>query len=127
MIMDRFVANSFFSSLDVSNLNSDITRLGARLNIKSLKPMVLRENHPGNGLLFQSEVKSLIDLKSQLQPKDQTITYFGLKKIEIVEFLQSLDNRAIDRVLPIGEALSFTSIWDGYDLFQEFTRKILVR
>jgi hypothetical protein len=127
MIMDRFVASSLFTSLDKSKVNSDITKIGARLNIRNLKSKILRDHHPGNGLLLQLEISSLNKLSQQLQAKDQTITYFGLQKNEIISFLKKIDNRAIDRVLPIGDALSFTSIWDGYDLYDQFTRKILIK
>jgi len=30
----------------------------------------------------------------------------------------------VDRVVPIGQALSFSNIWDGHDLLREFCREI---
>ena len=35
---------------------------------------------------------------------------------------QRLNGNAIDRVVPIGQALQFHRFWDGYDLLQEFCR-----
>jgi len=35
--------------------------------------------------------------------------------------------RGIDRVVPFGQALSFASVWDGYDLLTEFTRLTTLR
>ena len=35
-------------------------------------------------------------------------------------------NRGIDRVVPIGNALDFNSIWDGYDLVEQFSRKVSI-
>ena len=114
-------------SIGKGTKNSDITKFGTRLDIKSLRHELLREFHPGNGLLFELEIDCLNDLSDHLQPKDQTISYFGLSKEEILSFLRIIDSRAIDRFLPIGESLNFSPIWDGYDLYRSFTRQILIK
>jgi hypothetical protein len=37
-----------------------------------------------------------------------------------------LQGRGIDRIVPFGDALSFGTLWDGYDLLAELTRTISV-
>ena len=56
--------------------------------------------------------------------KDQTITAHGFTDEELTAFARSLHGRGVDRIVPFGEALSFGSLWDGYDLLAELTRTI---
>ena len=59
--------------------------------------------------------------------KYQTLTYFGLSKNVLRNFI--LDNRleGIDRIVPIGQALDINFFWDGYDLNKILTRIIDIR
>jgi hypothetical protein len=45
--------------------------------------------------------------------------YFGLSKDELDELATLSFGRGIDRIVPIGAALNFDYIWDGYNLFDE--------
>ena len=36
----------------------------------------------------------------------------------------ALYGRGIDRIVPFGQALSFGTLWDGFDLLAELTRTI---
>jgi hypothetical protein len=58
--------------------------------------------------------------------KDQTLTAHGFTSEELTAFARSLHGRGIDRIVPFGEALSFGSLWDGYDLLAELTRTVQV-
>ena len=42
-------------------------------------------------------------------------------------FARTLPTRAIDRIVPIGTALDFSAVWDGYDLFQILSREVVVQ
>ena len=66
----------------------------------------------------------LADLSLFAKAKDQTLTYFGFEKEELKNLVRTLRGKAIDRIVPVGQALDFTTVWDGYDLFGEFTRRI---
>ena len=35
--------------------------------------------------------------------------------------------RGLDRVVPIGEALAFDTVWDGFDLVDDMLRRVRVR
>lgn len=126
MVMDRFVATSFFSSLNLGALTSSYTEVGSKMDVFSLDSPHFRTHHPGNGLFLELELKSLKQLSSFLNSKDQTISHYGFSQASLELFIKSIQNRSIDRVLPIGKALSFTSVWDGYDLYEVFTRKVLL-
>jgi hypothetical protein len=83
-----------------------------------------RDDHPGNGSLVQFFLPQLVDLARHVRPKDQTLSVYGFTAGEVVDLLASLSNRGLDRVVPIGQALEFGNIWDGYDLIDSMSRKI---
>jgi hypothetical protein len=81
-----------------------------------------QRHHPGGGLFFQAHLENLTDVTRFLQRRDQTLTWFGFTPRELYCLVKSLNGRAIDRIVPIGQALQFHRFWDGYDLLQEFCR-----
>jgi hypothetical protein len=83
-------------------------------------------SHPGAGLLFEARVESLTDLVPFVDRKDQTLTAHGFSQEELTAFARSLQGRGIDRIVEFGDALSFSSLWDGYDLLAELTRTVAI-
>lgn len=76
----------------------------------------------GAGTLCHIRVDALSDIAGAVRRRDQTLAQFGFTAAELDEFLTAVGGRGIDRVVPFGSALTFASIWDGYDLLREFTR-----
>ena len=81
----------------------------------------------GGGLFYQMHVDTLMDLVPHIQRADQTLAAFGFNQTELRGFVGALQGRGIDRIVPFGQALQFSRIWDGYDLLQEFTRRVSVQ
>ncbi len=77
-----------------------------------------------SGTFFQINIKSLLDLKKYVTKKCQTVTYYGLKKNDIENFLILNNVKGIDRVVPIGSALDMDVIWDGYNMINSLSREI---
>ena len=127
MIMDRFVASNFLSAINLSKRVNSAIDYPTRLKVHDLNSQILREIHPGNGLFYETEVQNIDQIAKQVKNTDQTLTYFGLDNSEISDLLSLISNRGLDRILPIGEALDFSVIWDGYDLIEAFTRKVVIR
>jgi len=98
----------------------------SRVKIKDMN-MEMREKHCGGGLFFELETAKLNDLILFLKDKDQTLSYFGFSREQLIDFTKSLSNRSIDRIVPIGQSLNFEGIWDGNDLLMHFTREIVIR
>ena len=73
----------------------------------------------GAGYLYYQLVDTLEDVIPFINAKTQTITYSGLNNLEIKEFLNKIDVETVDRIVPIGKALDFDYIWDGYNIFME--------
>lgn len=80
----------------------------------------------GGGFFAFSRGDSLLDLIPSLTRQAQTLSYFGFSRDELNELVGKLNGRAIDRLVPIGTALAFDRVWDGFDLLQAFTRKVTV-
>lgn len=81
----------------------------------------------GAGLFYQLHVASLVDLAPHVQRTDQTLSHFGLDRDELADFAARLCGRGIDRLVPMGQALAFDRIWDGYDILGELVRRVVVR
>lgn len=81
-------------------------------------------SHPGAGLLFEARVDELGDLVDFVQRRDQTLAAHGFEADELADFARSLRGRGIDRIVGFGDALTFDSVWDGYDLLAELTRTV---
>jgi hypothetical protein len=87
----------------------------------------LDRNHCGGGLLLSVDVPDILALAQVVKRRDQTLTYFGFDRQEMEAFAQALNGKGIDRIVPIGQALTFNRFWDGYDLLQELTRRVWVQ
>ena len=96
------------SSLTLKNFNDDI------------------RTHPGFGLIYHIPIKKLDDLKKQINKKDQTMLHYGFPEKTLLSFIKSVNGRGIDRVVPIGQALNFDNIWDGFDLMLEFSKVVFI-
>lgn len=78
----------------------------------------------GGGSFVSVSLKNMLESVPVFTAQDQTIGYFGFDKAELTEFVQSLNGNKVDRIVPIGQALSFGVIWDGYNLFEVLSRKV---
>lgn len=78
------------------------------------------------GTVFQYTSDSLDELVPIINRRFQTMTYFGLERSELCDFVLSNSLPGIDRIVPVGSALDMDNIWDGYDIITHFTRVIKI-
>ena len=83
---------------------------------------VLPRRWLGAGAFPFVPVTSLDELVPVMTRQDQTFSHFGFAPGELTAFATALGGRGVDRIVPFGSALTFSSIWDGFDLTREFTR-----
>lgn len=81
----------------------------------------------GAGLLAHTTVDSVSSVPSLLGRHHQTITYFGLTDAERDDLAWEAGRAGVDRVVPVGRALDFGPYWDGYDLWGDLTRAVVVQ
>ena len=92
------------------------------LRLDELHP-VTRE-HPGGGFFYEVVIDSLEPLIGFLSRRDQTLTHFGIAETELRGLARQLGGSGVDRLVPVGEALSMHRFWDGYDLLRAFVRHV---
>ncbi|GAA3718258.1 acyl-CoA reductase [Nonomuraea antimicrobica] len=80
----------------------------------------------GAGTFAHARLESLPELAGLVERRDQTMTHFGFGQAELEELARGLAGRGVDRMVPVGSALSFHRVWDGVDLPAEFTRLVTV-
>jgi hypothetical protein len=97
------------------------------LAIVTLADGRLLEHWSGTGTFGFAEFPSLQDLTPLITRRHQTMGHFGFGRDQLVSFVAALGGRGIDRLVPIGEALAFEPVWDGYDLVHEFSKLVTVR
>ena len=76
------------------------------------------------GTFFEHDLANLDELAPILDNGIQTVTYFGMEPGRIVEFVIHHRIKGIDRIVPVGKALDFDLIWDGYDLPRTLSRVV---
>src|SRR4051812_38167532 len=81
----------------------------------------------GGGLLRHVPVTRLDDVLSFVDEGDQTITHWGLDEKTLRSFGAEAGARGLDRIVPIGEALAFDVVWDGFHLVEDMLRRVQVR
>jgi len=82
--------------------------------------------HGGGGLLYHLALEDLKEMVHFVNDKDQTLVYYGYELEDLFRLAEKLNGRGLDRIVPIGRALNFDYIWDGYDMLAEFTRRIQI-
>ncbi len=85
-----------------------------------------RTDVEAGGVLFEAHLATLLDLVEFVRRSDQTLTHFGFDSADLRQLARGLNGRGIDRIVPVGDALGFDRIWDGYDLLAAMTRLVKI-
>jgi hypothetical protein len=111
----------------IDELASRIERVSPEVTVVQLPSLEHWQRlAPGGGLFHEVVVPSLQALGPYLRRRDQTLTVFGVPRAELMAAARHFNGHGIDRLVPVGQALAFHHVWDGYDLFQQFTRRVQV-
>ena len=63
-------------------------------------------------------------LKKIISKRFQTITYYGLERKKLNDFILRNGITGVDRIVPVGRAFDIGPIWDGYDIIHSLSRII---
>jgi hypothetical protein len=77
----------------------------------------------GAGFFYIKQIDGLAQLSCFITKKIQTLSYFGFSSQEINQIAEISYSLGIDRIVPVGNALNFDYIWDGYNLLDELCNK----
>ena len=81
----------------------------------------------GGGYFYIKHIESAKVLIGLNNSKVQTISYFGISYVDLRILIDLSNGEGIDRIVPIGQALNFNYIWDGYNLFDELSKKVFLK
>jgi hypothetical protein len=81
----------------------------------------------GGGLIRHVGLDHLADLEAFATEADQTVTQYGFERDELRALAVRIGARGVDRIVPVGDALAFSVIWDGHDLLEDLVRKVTVQ
>lgn len=76
------------------------------------------------GYFYEYDAVDIDEVANIVNSKYQTLTYFGVDKLKLRDFVLKNHLLGIDRIVPIGRALDINVIWDGYDILKTLTRII---
>ncbi len=76
------------------------------------------------GYFYEYSCNNLKNFQKIINPKIQTITYFGLNKIELENLIIKNNVLGVDRIVPVGKALDMGFTWDGYNIEKKLSRVI---
>jgi hypothetical protein len=79
------------------------------------------------GYIYEYSTNNLNSIAHIVNTKYQTLTYFGLDKSQLLDFVVANRLLGIDRIVPIGSALDIGVIWDGYDIVRSLSRIIEIK
>lgn len=79
------------------------------------------------GYFYEYDTYDIDSIAHIINSKYQTLTYFGLDKSQLLDFVVKNRLSGIDRIVPVGKALDMGVIWDGYDIVKSLSRIIDVK
>jgi hypothetical protein len=80
----------------------------------------------GGGFVRHVSICTVDELSRYVSPSDQTVTYYGLNDDQLQVVAEACGTMGVDRVVPVGQALDFSPIWDGFDLIGDLIRRVQV-
>ena len=124
-LVNKFAASCEIAALHSCRIRQGMNNLLTRIEFSDLDSRLFSK-HCGSGLFYEHVTDNLVDLKKIITRQTQTLSYFGIDTDKLKSIIIQA-NRGIDRIVPVGQALDFDILWDGYDLFEELTRGIVLR
>ncbi|GAA0857175.1 acyl-CoA reductase [Aliiglaciecola litoralis] len=82
--------------------------------------------HAGENVFYIRQIERYQDLLLDDIGKLQTLSYWGVDKLELLKILSLPSISGIDRIVPVGQALDFSTDWDGYQLQTQLTRQVTI-
>jgi len=111
-------------ALAARDMVAGVERLSNETTVVHLADGESRGAAIGGGFLSLRVAPSLAAIAETLTCKDQTLTHFGLEENRLAAFAAQAAARGVARIVPVGSALNFDHLWDGYDLVAELTRVV---
>ncbi len=120
---------NLYNSILTSNKIKNFKKFGNLIYVLELKNIEI-QNHKFRGkwgFFYELNALKLDQLKNEINSRYQTLSYFGIDKKDLKNFIFKNNLNGIDRVVPIGQTLDMNLFWDGYDINKILTRVIDIK
>jgi len=94
-----------------------------RIRLEELPQDVVKVRSLG-GYFNEYDAECHDEIVPLVTKKFQTLSYYGLEKSDLQDFIVHYRLVGIDRCVPIGRTLDFDLVWDGWDLITAMSRII---
>jgi len=94
-----------------------------RIELKNLDHNI-DQNRCAGGYFSEYHASSLSELIPIITRKYQTLSYYGIPKKDLQKFILNEKPNGIDRIVPIGNTMDFSLVWDGYNLINVLSREV---
>lgn len=84
---------------------------------------VIQEYQGDSGTFYECEISNVMELAPFCNRKVQTVVMVG-DRDRMTPLVKS-GVKGIDRVVEVGKSMEFGFIWDGYDLTEQMTRRVI--
>lgn len=103
------------------NKNSCLFKKYDLLQVAELECITLDsiKSHSGLWVLLSLQINALDDI--ELFEHCQTVTVYGVEKVQLEDWKNST-KQPMKRIIPAGQALAFSHVWDGVDLVEGLTK-----
>ncbi len=81
----------------------------------------------GSGFFIEYETENMADIMSVCGLRCQTLSYLGVDKEVLSDWIMHYKPRGVDRIVPVGHTMDFSLVWDGVDLVRAMSRKVNAR
>lgn len=85
-----------------------------------------QEIKPKLGTFISKGITKLDEISTYIRKNEQTLLYFGIDPKELLTMIVE-HGKLVDRIVPVGQALSIGMHWDGKNLIDTLSKKIELR
>lgn len=97
-----------------------------RVETENLTPDIEKYRCLG-GYFAEYATQHIEDIAQIVDGRYQTLSYYGLERADLKQFVRLQRLSGIDRIVPVGETTAFSFVWDGYNLIDQMTRIVDVQ
>jgi hypothetical protein len=101
-------ADNIISRIDIMKLDADLMHYKAN-----------------SGFFMEYKAEQIEEILPLCDIRCQTLSYYGVSKKTIEDFIQESRPKGVDRIVPIGRTMDFSLIWDGNDLIRMMSRVVI--
>lgn len=119
---NHLVASQLIGTQQVKSQNIILDRICA-ISVEHINDNILGW-HNGSGLFLVYVLSNEEELNALMDIKLQTLSYWGIEQEQLLKLSENTSIRGLDRIVPVGQALDFSAVWDGFDLLGQLSRQI---